>query len=92
MKKTRIFQEGSAKLPAGIEKPEKFGIGSGPDLQASPGNVNKQPILFSNGSRVGGPDREPSCDAFGGAVLYVLDDTEWAQLGVEAFALGYLRL
>jgi hypothetical protein len=41
VKKTRIFQERLAKLPAGIGKPETFGIGSGSGLQASPGTVSK---------------------------------------------------
>jgi hypothetical protein len=83
VKKARIFQEGLAKLSAGIEKPEKFGIGSGSGLQDHPGISAKSPILFSTGSRGGGSDPERLCDAFADALLYVLDDTRWAQLGKE---------
>jgi hypothetical protein len=43
----------------------------------------KWPILFSNGSGGGGSDPERLCDAFGEAVLEVLDDTRWVQLGAE---------
>lgn len=70
MKKTRIFQEELAKLPAGTGKPEKFGIGSGSGHQASPGNASEWPIPFSSASRGGGSDPEPLCDAFGDAGLY----------------------
>ena len=81
MKKTRIFQEGSAKLPAGIEKPEKFGIGSGSGLQASPGNVSKVADIVLYWVKGGSSEPERLCDAFADALLYVLDDTRWAQLG-----------
>jgi hypothetical protein len=39
--KVRIFQEGLAKLAAGIGKPETLGVASGSGRQASPGNVGK---------------------------------------------------
>jgi hypothetical protein len=83
VKKARIFQEGLAKSAAGIEKPKKFGIGSGSGLQASPGNVSKVADIVLYWVKGGSSDPERLCDAFADALLYVLDDTRWAQLGKE---------
>ena len=83
MKKARIFQEELAKSAAGIEKPKKFGIGSGSGLQASPGNVSKVADIVLYWVKGGSSEPERLCDAFADALLYVLDDTRWAQLGKE---------